>query len=311
MPTDNRKLLAKADLDTAGLAAGGLLQPQQADRFFRVMIKSAVLMQQINVTPMRGPKERRDKTRFGSRVLKPGVESQALALAERSKPDLSFIELDAKLVKAEVRMSDEVLEDQIERGAYQQTIVETLAAAVARDMDFLISQGDTASGNALLAVLDGFIKQATSNVVAAGVVKLSKEALRDMLKTMPDEFVSDRLWYFTNRQAIADYNDSLADRATSLGDAKVMQAQGVQSVYNNLPVAQVPEFPNALGGGTNETVVLLTERENMLMGMHRDVRVRMGEDISAGQIIIVVSMRLDVKYMHEPAVVKATGILGV
>jgi HK97 family phage major capsid protein len=311
MPTDNRKLLAKADLDTAGLAAGGLLQPQQADRFFRVMIKSAVLMQQINVTPMRGPKERRDKTRFGSRVLKPGVEAQALAVGDRSKPDLSFIELDAKLVKAEVRMSDEVLEDQIERGAYQQTIIETLAQAVARDVDFLISQGDTASADPLLAVLDGFIKQATSNVVVAGGVKLSKEVLRDMLKTMPDEFVSDRLWYTTNRQALADYNDSLADRQTVLGDGKITQRQGQVGDYQGYPVAQVPEYPNALGGGTNETVVLLTERENMMMGVHRDIRVRMGEDISAGQVIIVVSMRLDVQYMHEPAVVKSTGVFGV
>jgi len=311
MAMDNRKLLAKADLDTAGLAAGGLLQPQQADRFFRVMVKSAVLMQQINVTPMRGPKERRDKTRFGSRVLKPGVESQALALNDRSRPDLSFIELDAKLVKAEVRMSDEVLEDQIERGAYQQTIIETLAQAVARDVDFLISQGDTTSANPLLAVLDGFIRQATSNVVVAGGVALTRPVLRDMLKTLPDEFVSDRLAYFTNRQALADYNDSLAVRETALGDTRIVQNPGPAGVYQGFPIVQVPEFPNNLGGGTNQTVALLTERENMLLGIHREIRVRMGEDISAGQVIIVVTMRLDARYMHEPAVVKATGVLGV
>lgn len=309
MPTDNRTLIAKADLDTAGLSSGGLLQPQQADRFIRVMIKSAVLMPEITVTPMKGPKERRDKTRFSSRVLKPGVENQALAVAERSTPTLSFVELDAKLVKAEVRLSDEVLEDQIERGAYRETIVETLAQAVARDMDFLIAQGDTASADVLLAVLNGFIKQATTNVVVAGGVKLSKDTLRDMLKTLPDEFVMQNLEYFTNRQAKVDYKDSLAERGTPMGDAQLATRQ--EAVYQDYKLLAIHEFPNNLGGGTNETVVLLTEPQNMLLGVHREVRVRMGEDISAGQVIVVVSMRVDVKYMHEPAVVKATGVFGV
>jgi HK97 family phage major capsid protein len=309
MPTDNRTLIAKADLDTAGLASGGLLQPQQADRFFRVMIKSAVLMPEIMVTPMKGPKERRDKTRFSSRVLKPGVENQALAVAERSTPTLSFVELDAKLVKAEVRLSDEVLEDQIERGAYRETIVETLAQAVARDMDFLISQGDTASADVLLAVLNGFIKQATTNVVVAGGVKLSKDVLRDMLKTLPDEFVMPNLGYFTNRQAKVDYKDSLAERGTPMGDVQLATRQ--EAVYQDYKLLAIHEFPNNLGGGTNETVVLLTEPQNMMLGVHREVRVRMGEDISAGQVIVVVSLRIDVKYMHEPAVVKATGVFGV
>jgi len=309
MPTDNRVLLQKADLDTAGLAAGGLLVPRQADRFFRVMIKSAELMKRIMVTPMASPKERRDKHRFGSRVLKPGVENEALAVAQRSRPDLSFIELDAKLVKAEVRISDEVLEDQIERGSYKDTITETLAEAVARDVDFLIAQGDTLSADALLAVLDGFIKHAVTNVVVAGGVTLSKNVLRDMLKTLPDEFSTGPLTYFTNRQAKVDYKDSLANRATSLGDIQL--ATQADAKYQDYDVVGVPEFPDALGAGTNETVVLLADPKNFVLGFHRQVRVRMGEDISAGQVITVVSLRLDVKYMHEPAVVKATGVFGV
>lgn len=309
MATENRVLLQKADLDTAGLASGGLLLAEQADRFFRVMIKRAVLMPRIQVTPMANPKMRKDKHRFGSRVLKPGVENNALALAQRSKPDLSFIELDAKLVKAEVRISDEVLEDQIERGAYQQTIVQTLAEAVARDVDFLISRGDTTSADPLLAVLDGFIKQATTNVVVAGGVKLDKDVMRDMLKTMPDEFVTSDAVYFTNRQAKVDYKDAVSERATGLGDIQL--TTGSDITFQDYKIIDIPEFPNNLGGGTNETVVLFTEPKNMLLGIHRQIKVKMGEDISAGQVIVVVSMRLDVKYMHEPAVVKSTGVFGV
>jgi HK97 family phage major capsid protein len=309
MSTDNRTLLQKADLAIADLTSGGLLQPQQVDEFFRIMIKSAVLMPLIAVTPMRGPKERRDKTRFGSRVLKPGTEAQALPVAQRSKPDLSFVELDAKLFKAEARLSDEVLEDQIERGRFQQTLMELLAGAVARDAEFVMTRGDTASADPLLAVLDGFIKQAVTNIVPAGVVKLSKNVCRDMLKTMPDEFVSANLRYFTNRQARVDYRDSLAERATALGDVMLQTSNTAQ--YSDIPIIDVPEFPNAEGAGTNETRVLLTDPSNMLLGLLRNIKIRTGEDISAGQLIVVISMRMDVKYLHEPAVVKATEVLGV
>jgi HK97 family phage major capsid protein len=309
MATDNRTLLQKADLAISNLTSGGLLQPQQTDSFFKIMIKKAVLMNLITVTPMRGPTERRDKTRFGSRVLKPGAESTALPVGYRSAPDLSFIQLSAKLVKAEVRLSDEVLEDQIERGEFQNTIVELLAQAVARDVDFLISQGDTTSADPLLGVLNGFLKQNVTNVVNAGGVKLQKSVLRDMLKTMPDEFVDENLCYLTNRQAKVDYKDSLADCATPGGDAWLATRSEV--TYSDYKISSIPEFPNALGSGTNETRVVLTDPKNMLLGVLRQVKVKTGEDIAAGQMIVVVSMRLDAQYMHEPASVLATGVFGV
>ncbi len=206
-------------------------------------------------------------------------------------------------------MSEEVLEDQIERDSFKQTVMEMLSEAVARDLDFLLCQGDTTSSDSLLAVLDGFIKQATTNVVSAGGVKLGKATLRDMLKTMPDEFVDNGLTFITNRQAKADYKDSLSDRATPFGDIHI--ATGADAEYQGYKIVDVPEFPNNLGGGTNETRVLLANPQNMVMGVLREIKLKLGEDIAAGQYIIVGSLRIDAKFMHEPAVVKATGIFGV
>ncbi len=309
MATDNRSLLQKADLAIADLTSGGLLLTQQVDKFFEIMIKQAVLTSMVSVSPMRGPVHRFDKTRFGSRVLKPGTEATALPVAYRSKPDLCYIELSSSLLKAEARMSEEVLEDQIEHETFQSTVLQMLGKAVARDLDFLLAQGDTTSGDALLAVFDGFIKQATTNVVSAGGVKLNKAVLRDMIKTMPDEFANEPLTYITNRQAKIDYKDSLADRATPLGDSNV--AANGDVTFQDYKIVTVPEFPNNLGTGTNETRVLLCDPKNMLMGVQREIKVKMAEDIVAGQFIIVVSLRVAAKYMHEPAVVKATGVFGV
>lgn len=307
--TENRTLLEKADLALADLASGGLLVDEQLDQFFRIAIKRQVILREANITTMRNPTAQRPKIRFGSTILRPGVEATSLAVAQRSKPDLSVVTLDAKLFKAEVRLSNEIVEDQVERGNFQGTVMELMAEAVGRDVEDVAINGDTASATPLLAVLDGWLKQATSNVVVGGTVNLDKDILRDMSKTLPDEFADQNLRYWTNRQARIDYRDSLADRATALGDAMLTTQD--RTIFMDMPVIGVPLFPNNLGGGSNETNVLLSDPENLLVGFHREVRIETDKDVSAGVIIIVASLRFDVKFMEETAAVKATQILGV
>src|SRR5262245_52696060 len=163
---DNRTLLEKADLALADLTAGGgILKPAQAQKFMRLLIKQSVLMQLATVVPMASPKQQISKIKFGSRILRPGQEGTALGVGDRSRPDLSEVELDAKLYKAEVRMSDEVLEDSIERGELRQTIMEMMADAIARDMEEVAINGDTASPDPFLATMNGLLKQAITNIV--------------------------------------------------------------------------------------------------------------------------------------------------
>ncbi|MCA2981504.1 MAG: phage major capsid protein, partial [Myxococcaceae bacterium] len=146
--TSNRTLLEKADLALADLTAGGgVLLPAQAQKFMRLLIKQSVLMQMATVVPMASPKHQIAKIKFGSRILRRGSEATALPVADRSRPDMSYLELDAQLVKAEVHLSDEVLEDNIERGELRQTILEMIAEAAGRDMEEVIINGDTASAD--------------------------------------------------------------------------------------------------------------------------------------------------------------------
>jgi hypothetical protein len=125
---DNRTILQKADLALADLTAGGgLLQPAQAQKFIRILINEAVILKQATVVPMRSPKQILEKIRFANRILRSGSEAVALAAADRAVPNLSKVELDAQLFKAEVRLNNEVLEDSIERGQLRQTIMQLLA----------------------------------------------------------------------------------------------------------------------------------------------------------------------------------------
>ncbi len=305
----NRSLLAKADLAISDLVTdGGILQPAQAKRFMRIAIDEAVVTKMATVKPMKAQKELIEKIRFGSRILRAGAEAVALSQAERSKPDLSDVELDTKLFKAEVRLSNEVLEDSIERGQLRQTIMQLMAERIAVDLDDIVVNGDTASGDTFFAQFDGILKQAVSNVVNAGGVTLTKSVLRDLIRAMPTEFRKNKraLKFLTSANAEIDYRDSLADRGTALGDRMLEQEAPVG--YSGIRVDDVPVLPENLGSG-DKTNVILVDPKNINIGWWRQIRLETDKLVSEGVIIIVATMRLDMKFAEETAVVKGTEVL--
>ena len=270
MTTDNRTILEKADLALGELTTdGGVLVPAQAMKFIRILIDKSVVMNMATVTPMKAQKQLLEKIRFGSRILRAGAEATALSAGDRSKPDLSKVELDSKLFKAEVRLSDEILEDSIERDQLRNTVMQLMSESIARDMDEVIVNGDTASGDPFLAQFDGMLKAATSNVVLGGTAVISKTMLKDMLKTMPSEFLRAKsaMKYLTSVDARIDYQDLVSDRATNLGDTALESDRPPQ--YSGVPLLDVPLFPEDLGGGTNETNIILTDPKNINVGVWR------------------------------------------
>ncbi len=307
---DNQTILQKSDLALSDITTnGGLLQPAQAQKFMRILIKEAVVLKQATVVPMRSPKQLIEKIRFGSRILRAGSESVALPKGDRAKPDTSEVELDAKLFKAEVRLNNEVLEDSIERGQLRQTIMQLMAERIATDIDEVIIQSDTTSSDPTLAKLDGILKQATSHVVDTGNGTTTKQVFKNMIKSMPNEFLRNKkdLRFMTSVQSEIDYRDSLAERATVGGDKWLND--DVPVLYTGVPIVGVPLFPeNIVSGSHNTTDVLLTDPKNINVGIWRNIRIETDKLVSEGVLIIVATLRLDVKFAHEPAVVKSINV---
>jgi hypothetical protein len=303
--TSSRSLLEKADLALADLTGGGgILLPAQAQKFMRLLIKQSVLMKMATVIPMPAPKYQVSKIKFGSRILRAGKEATALAAVDRAKPDLSFLELDAQLFKAEVYLSDEVLEDNIERGEFRQTILEMIAEAAGRDMEEVIINGDTASADPFLATLDGLVKQSKSHVVDAAGATLTKDFFRDMLRSLPSEYLRDKkaMAFLLSVDAELGYRNSLAERATIGGD-KFLETDA-PVLYSGVPITPVPLFPENLGSASDRTVALLTNPKNIHVGIWRQIRLESFRDVSAGVLRVVATMRFDTKLADELGVSK-------
>jgi Phage capsid family len=311
MGLSNRSLLQKADLALADLTAGGgILLPAQAKKFIRLLIKQSVLMQMATVVPMAAPKQQIPKTKFGSRIMRPGQEGVALAVTDRAKPDLSYVELDSVLLKAEVNLTDEVLEDNIERGELRQTILEMIAERAAVDAEELFIQGDiTNATDPYLALLNGLLVQAKSHVVDAGNQPLGKNLLHDLLKTIPSEYLRNKklMKFLTSVDNDLNYRNTLADRATIGGDKFLTEDTPV--LYSGVPVTPIPLFPENMGAGSNTTDIILADPKNIFIGIWRQIRIEWDRKITTGTLRIVCTMRVDVKYADENGIAKAINVV--
>lgn len=305
----NMSLLQKADMALSDLSGGGgILQPETAQKFMRILIDEGVLLKMATVIPMKSYKMEVPKIRFTNRILRAGQEATALPAGDRAKPNTSNVELNAQLFKAEVRLPNEVLEDNIERDALKQTIMQLMGEAIARDIDEVAVRGDTTSSDTFLAQLDGILKQCVSNTFDAQAQHLNKNVLKGCLKIMPSPFLRNKslLRFMTSVHANIDFSDTIASRQTPGGDAVL--ADGGQARYSGIDVLEVPLFPENVGTASQCTNVVLSDPKNVTVGIWREIRLETDKDVSAGVVIIVASLRFDVKWAEETATVKATNV---
>lgn len=309
----NRSILEKADLVLSDITGNnGILQPATAQKFIRLLVKESKIMSLATVTPLKSPKQKVSNIRFANRVLRAGNEATALSASDRTKPSFRGVEHDAKLFKAEINISTEALEDNIEGDALRNTIMTILGEAIARDMDEVIINGDTASSDSFLAQFDGILKLAASNTVNGSDANLTKTILKNMMKAMPSEFLRNKgaLRFLTSTDAETDYRDSLADRLTVTGD-KALAAMGENTApvgYSGIPVIDVPMFPENVGTSNHCTHVLLTDPKNIDVGIWRDIKIETDKDIRAGELIIVATLRMDALFQEELATVRGYNV---
>lgn len=307
--TSNRTLLEKADLTLSDLTtSNGVLKPAYALTFMRLLIKESVLMSRVTVKPMASPKDQISKIALGNRVLRPGTEAVALTQSERVKPDLSHVELDASLWKAEINLSDEVLEDNIERGEFRQTLMTLMAEAISRDMEELVINGNRLSSDPFLAVMDGILAQANTFVVDAVGTKVSADLLQFLLKALPSEHLRHRnmMRFLTSVDTELDYRTLLSARLTGVGDRFLETDAPI--MHGGVRLLPIPLFPENLGEQSNQTTILLINPSNIAVGIWRQIRFETDRDISAGVLKIVATLRFDVKIIDPTGVAKAINV---
>lgn len=300
----NKSIIEKADIAVSDLVSGGgYLNPIQANVFIRMLIDQPTIINEIRTVPMNAPKMEINKIGFTSRIMRAAPASgTALAAASRAKPTTDKVTLTTKEVIAEIHIPYDVLEDNIERGNLEDTIMSLLTERAALDLEELIITGDTASSDTYLAVLSGILKQATSNIVdyTSAPAAISKIIFKDGLKAMPNKYLRNRaaMNFYVSPDTETEYADSLANRQTPFGDQKITgwtpnYAYGVQVK----PAALMP----------NDKYIF-TYPKNIIFGVQRQIMIETDRDIRSRVLIVVLTMRIDLVYEEEEAVVKCIGL---
>jgi len=308
-----KEVLARADIGVGDLLSdGGLLQAEQAERLIDEVEEQPTMINRVRTVRMNSHTLKIDKVGFDSRIMKAapqgtspyadddGTNDRHLAAASRSKVTTRQIELVTKEVMAEIHIPYDVLEDNLERGNFESHVLTLMARRAAQDLEEWIISADDASLDSYLALTNGVMKLATSNVVDNLSAGLSPDTFRDAMLAMPQRYLrmQGQMAHFTTVQDEIRYRSNVAQRATGFGDSALTGASPIFA--HGVPVTPTP-FMIA-------DQALFTMPENIVFGIQRDILVETEKDIRARALVIVMSTRVDVQVEDEEALVKITNI---
>lgn len=298
------EILSKADEVTTSVVgndSGGLLKPAQSNRFLDFVIDQSVLMQNARVIRMRSPQMEIDKVSVGTRLLAKATE--ATDTGANSPVTFTKVSISTVKLRLDWAISTESLEDNIEGASLEDHIAQIMARQTANDMDDLLINGNTSSGNSLLKALDGFVKLARTNghVVDEGGNNVSRATYDRVLRNLPSKYLQRRneLRFFSGSGVVQDTlyslgNPNSATAATAgapspgsvAGDAAFLQgamranggAGSTGIAPFGIPLVEVPLMPEAVAGdysgqSGSHGYVELTFPNNRVVGIHRDITV--------------------------------------
>lgn len=307
----NTEILQKADLALSDLATAGRLNDEQSDRFIRKLMDTPTILQSCRTVTMNAPQRKINKIGFGTRMLRKGVQGTALSQSDRYKPSLEQVLINTDEVIAQINLPYDVIEDNIERGnvntplqgspgGIHQTIVDMMAERTAIDLEELGLMGDSASGDDYLAMTDGWLKRANSNVVNAGGATISKDVLKAGVKAMPDKYLRNRAQM---RQILSidnetELRDTYAARNTALGDAML---QGTTALYmHGSQILGASAMPTTDG--------LFCDPLNLIFGIWRQIQIEYDKDIEARVFKIVLTARVGFQVEETEATVRYNNV---
>lgn len=305
------ELLEKA-IDTGDLAAGGLLNTEQANKFIDFVVDQSVMIKDARVIRMRAPSTQVDKIATTGRVSKPKTEG--VAPGALSEPAFSKVTLSAVGIITPFEVTYEALEDNIEGEDAEETLIRVMATQTATDLEELAIQGDTSSSDPYLALLNGWRKLANSgHKVDQGGSAVDKPMFNKMLKALPEKYQRNwnELRFYLAPSIAQDYRATLSESATVIGE-KFLLENAPLTVFG-IPVASVPLIPTNCDGippvsGTDFSYAFLTPRRNLLWGIHREIRIDKDKDIMRGVNQYAITTRVACEFEEDDAVVYAVNI---
>lgn len=281
------------DAMTAGKA---LLNPEQQLTFLRPFTTVDPLQTLARMVMMKNPSRQSSSFRIQRRASQHGYSTGHTTKVELREAVKEFepIEINTTKIKAVTSVTDDELEEGIERGGYSQTILSEMGQVMGEDNVFWNVFGDTDIDSAdddLLCAGDGWLKripetnQLESNEAASGSgdfdLANGVEAMFDALRgQLPVAARNRNLVYLAPYEVEDAYRNSQIGRYTQLGDSRLEGYDGLK--YKGIPVVYCPVLDDEVGQTFQEGAsVILTDPSFLEYNIFKEQTVELKRDVPA------------------------------
>ena len=256
---DPEKLIQKA-VDMAAIAAGGEMNPDQADKFIDLTVDESVLLKMIRVERVDNPKGELDLLNIGEPVTENAAENPERVNTYNStggsdgasyifQPTFSYVPYSVVKTRSAFNLTKEAEQANIERSALRDRVMTSFAKRMSTDLELLGIQGDaslagTTRMNRLLNSYNGWDIQTNSgHIVDAGGSNISRVLFSTMIKTMPRKYLKmfDQMRFLVGATAWQNYAEELSERNTNLGDA-ILNGSILPRAFG-IPIVRIPLIP--------------------------------------------------------------------
>ena len=298
--------------------AGGILNPEQANRFIDYVWDATVLAKDGRRVTMRANTMEIEKVNVGERVIR--AASQALGTYTNAGATFTKVELTTKKIRLDWEVSTESLEDNIEGGALEDHLVRMMTSAFANDIEDLAINGD-GGADPFLGIMDGFVNQVTTGgdaheaIISVVANQWTPEKMQAIIYALPRKYraIKSNLKFYAGTDAFAGIvaaNGTLADAIAAAFDPRVAGTERRRDEYLNgagqtvgnagvtrvlgIDVMEVPYYPI--------DYVDLTFPQNRVWGFQRDITVNREYKAKKDTIEYTVFVRLGITWEELDAV---------
>lgn len=325
MTISNAEMLNKLDLAFKAITVGdlneGILTPEKFDRFIQVVQHRTVVLEEARFIPMDAQQVDIDRVGFVGRIMKAGVDSDGadkdLQTSDHVKPAFQTNKLIAKELQAITGIKDNALRRNIERGNFENTLIQLFGEAAGRDLEewFLLGNTDIPyETDQMLSLINGWAKRAANKVYGSGGDKDFDPAANTwpenmfdaLIRALPKQYLQNRdEWrIYVDWTTEDDYRNLLRARGTQLGDQA--QIQGNPIPYKGIQVKYVPMLERSAAVPTGAgRVAMLQHPDNMAWGIFHQVTIERDRIAKSRRTDYVLTIEGDADYEDENAAVVA------
>lgn len=316
---NNRELLSKAAITSGSFTGGVGLSVEEADRFIDYMRDESSLMKNARVERMNASTKKIYKLGIGSKILVPA--SPVVDPGETVGINTAQIILTSKEMIAIARISDDSLDDNIEGDEFFDHLMRLVAAQSANQLEYAYLMAKLVEpATDINDLFIGWYERALSGRDGSHILDatedddryISRAKFSKLLKALPLKYRGvnkKNLRFLVASDIEQDYADTMAERNTALGDAAAMGS--IDLKYRKVPITPVALLPTNLPVGEvlNGTFMLLTDYNNLIIGIQRDIRLETQRWARLRATDVVMTLRGDIQMENTDAVATYKNLL--